>query len=765
MANAEFHSHPSMNRFRIPSARRSRTLPEDSVWYRSLQDVPKYEQSDAVIEWCAQNWGKPWLQANGEGWASHDAKARGGVYPTGYYLDEHKPPNMPPNRQIFLNSSGGTGRSTEAANASANNFYHRFPSAGSSDWPASFAPAPLRVEGGVAGDSQGWTSLGVFGDRQPFGRQFVPDSGKGLDAHTALIWPTLRCSTESILTTWNEFTGVFTVQSFVRRPFDSNKVPFFPTGGPAITNGGGVPITSLIVTYDELARGWINHTLAFVAERYSGQNHDQIYASTPRWPATHSDGEDRWTGGTSTTGIVPSAIGVGGPFAGQIFRLRQDSYPMQNLDKYSPMQQVLLRALRDYGMVLFDKHGPSGGSAGSIMPPKLAIANDARFGADDFNLPTPTYPPQGQGNTPVSIPPEAIHITNFEVVDLDPRPTLNPIADGTYPKGERIMVNPHSWMVTEEPIQDEGVKLAVIGDLGTRFAMGEIVGNMVQGWLPDYVVSAGNQVSLDVTEPQSGSSVPPYTGLAAYDFTIGRIFHHLIKGAATGFYLKDGGEADVNRFFPCPGDRDWTALSSGSPSLNFYNSFFPLPYTGHSSTSPTNNKAYYDVVLENGLVNIFVIDVTGMTMSTSYATTVRTWLQNALTSSTAKFKIVVMNGAAYSNSLTSSTSASLQMPPAGPLNLINWGADLIIQGNHRMYERFDHAGSSSKYVTVGNSGIGGLHSIRSTLLDYSSVNLTSIKRIAKYGASLITITDNSVLTFKSITFEGDEFDTFTITKN
>ena len=92
------------------------------------------------------------------------------------------------------------------------------------------------------------------------------------------------------------------------------------------SDAAGLPVMPLLIQYDEVVAGVINHALRFtVSCTQSG-----VYT----WPASHHAGY----------------CGAGSPPFGTRFRLKAD-FPVQN---FSPNIQVILRAFQTYGLILAD---------------------------------------------------------------------------------------------------------------------------------------------------------------------------------------------------------------------------------------------------------------------------------------------------------------------------------------------------------------------------------------------------------------------------
>jgi hypothetical protein len=115
---------------------------------------------------------------------------------------------------------------------------------------------------------------------------------------------------------WHAGSGaIFELNSNVLRP-----------AGWTSADAAGLPILPGLVRYDEVAGGEIRHALRFTAPQ---TRREYI------WPARH---------------FASSLTGAEYPPMGQRFRLRADF----DISGFSPEVQVILRALKKYGMILAD---------------------------------------------------------------------------------------------------------------------------------------------------------------------------------------------------------------------------------------------------------------------------------------------------------------------------------------------------------------------------------------------------------------------------
>jgi hypothetical protein len=144
---------------------------------------------------------------------------------------------------------------------------------------------------------------------------------------------------------------------------------------PNITSAdaAGLPIYPLLLTYDDVAKGDLQHMLRFTKE--------EVYGVI--WPASHK------TGGTnrSLNGVHSDAFNSRGIPFGAILRLKSSF----NISGFSDTNQRILRGLKKHGMILAD-NGGNGFISGTP---------DKRWNEDDLNA-----------LKKISIP------QNFEVVDI-----------------------------------------------------------------------------------------------------------------------------------------------------------------------------------------------------------------------------------------------------------------------------------------------------------------------------------------------------------
>ncbi|MBT8214830.1 MAG: VCBS repeat-containing protein, partial [Acidimicrobiia bacterium] len=269
------------------------------------------------------------------------------------------------------------------------------------------------------------------------------------------------------------------------------------------------------------------------------------------------------------------------------------------------------------------------------------------------------------------------------------------------------------------PAPDPDARFAVIGDFGSDLQAEGDVAALVDSLTPDFIVTTGDNVYSAVGEL-------PVT----YDNRVGRYYADYI-GAYSGAY---GTGSPTNRFFPSPGNHDYTDIGS-TTDLAEYEAFFTLPGAGIPTTDTSDSERYYDFV--QGPVHFFILDSQAILASGSETTAEAVWLQNALAASTAPWQAVVLHHAPYSSSSAHGSTPGLQWPYAA------WGADMVFAGHDHSLERLTVDGIP--YVVSGAGG-RSLYGIADPPLPESDFAYS-----ADYGAVLVdACTDGLTITFHSV---------------
>ena len=258
---------------------------------------------------------------------------------------------------------------------------------------------------------------------------------------------------------------------------------------------------------------------------------------------------------------------------------------------------------------------------------------------------------------------------------------------------------------------------AVIGDFSSdlQTAPTRDVANLVKSWNPDFVATVG-----DNNYPDGAAST--------IDGNVGQWYHQFIS-PYKGTY---GGGATTNEFWPAIGNHDYdSADGTGySPYLNY----FTLP----------GNGRYYSVV--EGNVQLFIVNSDSHEPDGTSPTSIQgQWLQNALATSTAQWKLVLFHHPAYSSGTTGS-NVYMQWPFA------QWGASAVISGHDHVYERLEENGIPYFVDGLGGESIFGFN----TPIPGSQVRYEN-----DYGAMLID-TSSTAMTFQFINRSNQVIDSYTL---
>lgn len=270
--------------------------------------------------------------------------------------------------------------------------------------------------------------------------------------------------------------------------------------------------------------------------------------------------------------------------------------------------------------------------------------------------------------------------------------------------------SPATPSATAEP----PLRFAVIGDYGSGEAAEADVAGMVASWRPELVITTG-----DNNYP-SGSA-------QTIDEHVGRFF----QGFISPYQGSYGQGADTNRFFPSLGNHDWDTAGA-QPYLDY----FTLP----------GNERYYDFTW--GPVHFFALNSDSREPDGVGAGSPQgVWLQNALASSSAPWKIVYMHHPPYSSGLH------------GPVEWTRWpykewGASAVLSGHDHTYERLLVDGFP--YFV---NGLGGGAIYQFVLIQEGS----QVRYNDDYGAMLVEANQSQIV-FQFITRQGEVVDSYTITR-
>jgi hypothetical protein len=258
-------------------------------------------------------------------------------------------------------------------------------------------------------------------------------------------------------------------------------------------------------------------------------------------------------------------------------------------------------------------------------------------------------------------------------------------------------------------------KFASIGDYGDAGSDELAVANLVKSWNPDFIITLG-----DNNYPDGEAST--------IDENIGQYYHQYIYP-----YVGSYGEgSDVNRFFPSLGNHDWKT----NPPQPYFD-YFILP----------NNERYYDFIW--GDVHFFALDSDPDEPDGVSEDSIQgQWLQNALSSSTATWRVVYFHNTPYSSS--SEPDHGSQEYMQWPFK--EWGADVVMAAHDHTYERLII--DDFPYFV---NGLGG----KSKYFFGPPIPGSQVRYNEKYGAMLMTANE-SQFTFSFFSVDSELIDFYEI---
>lgn len=272
----------------------------------------------------------------------------------------------------------------------------------------------------------------------------------------------------------------------------------------------------------------------------------------------------------------------------------------------------------------------------------------------------------------------------------------------------------------------EQLTFAIVGDYGWGTQPETDVSAMIKSWNPAFIATVGDNVyglSPSMTLAQANQRFAETNTLQYGDFIA------------------------AQKFFPSIGNHD---VDYDPTTPSWYRSKFP--YAFQSGT-----KNYYRAHYNEGAVELFVLSSGMRTDGTHFEPDGHTvgsiqylWLQQALQSSTAMFKIVLFHHPPFS-------SGSKYHPG---LTHMRWdfgsmGADAVFSGHEHNYQRWTN--KEIPYVITGHGG--------APLNGYDNPNPNQLKYDdpPRFGAMRLT-TQGYRLKIEAVMLGGVIFDTFYITK-
>jgi hypothetical protein len=201
-----------------------------------------------------------------------------------------------------------------------------------------------------------------------------------------------------------------------------------PPQGKGSVDAAGLPVTPLLVNYDEVAAGAVQHPIRFTV---NGPLHQYV------WPATSVAGYGYCTGGYEDSNYMlkqsdpPTSCTQTMPY-GEIYRLKS-SVANPSCASTSPQAAVIITAMRNYGIILAD-----GGYAGGLIG-----TPDARWNDTDLsclrNLTLSNFEPVNVSSLAVNVV-TSYQTTSSTSTPTAATPTFSPAA-GTYSSAQTVTVS------------------------------------------------------------------------------------------------------------------------------------------------------------------------------------------------------------------------------------------------------------------------------------------------------------------------------------
>lgn len=231
----------------------------------------------------------------------------------------------------------------------------------------------------------------------------------------------------------------------------------------------------------------------------------------------------------------------------------------------------------------------------------------------------------------------------------------------------------------EIDIPADSITFAIIGDYGSDTYDSYLVSEMVKSWLPDFIITTGDNNYPNGAQEDFESNITDYYGDYIYNFDAAS--YDRCNGAA--FTDK------VNRFFPSPGNHDVNFRYGLTP----YKNYFTLP----------GNELYYKFTW--GSTAFYSLNSNDKALETQ-----QNWLVEALLTSSKEFNLLYFHHPPYS------------CGDHGSDRRMQWGYDslgatAVICGHDHLYSRIEKYDEPGLLYLVNGTGGRSLYSCDDNPLD------------------------------------------------
>lgn len=274
--------------------------------------------------------------------------------------------------------------------------------------------------------------------------------------------------------------------------------------------------------------------------------------------------------------------------------------------------------------------------------------------------------------------------------------------------GLAFLIGCNSMDLIEPPgivvnIDADSVLFAVIGDYGKQSESELKVASLVKTWFPDFILTTGDNNY-------------EYGDYSTLERNIGRFYGNFIYNYDAPEEYRCNGKAreeKTNRFFPSPGNHDW----SGSRGLQPYLNYFTLPGKEEYYSFSWGHAMFFSI---NSLSDADLIEQ-------------RSWLEEEVTKAGDRFRIVYFHHPPYSPGSHGDTDYM-------QWDFYDWGVDVVICGHDHIYARMEKPGEEGLHYIVNGLGGKSIYACNGGRMDPDVVTMACFNE--DYGAMRCTVTLN-----------------------
>lgn len=228
-------------------------------------------------------------------------------------------------------------------------------------------------------------------------------------------------------------------------------------------------------------------------------------------------------------------------------------------------------------------------------------------------------------------------------------------------------------------IPADSITFAIIGDFGSGTRDSYLVSELVKSWLPDFIITTGDNNYPNGVQEDFESNITDYYGDYIYNFDAAS--YDRCNGAA--FSDK------INRFFPSPGNHDVNSFHGLVP----YQNFFTLP----------GKELFYKFTW--GSVTFYSLNSTDRSLSKQ-----QKWLEEAVQGSRNAFNVVYFHHPPYSSG-NHGSDRRMQW------EFDSLGVNAVVCGHDHLYSRIEKDDEPGLYYLINGASGRSLYSCGKNPLD------------------------------------------------